>query len=126
MATFALDVVSGDLSFSNGRAVIISGAAEKAQKIKNRLSLFLGEWFIDTRVGMPWYQTVLVKNPNLQIIQQLFRSVILGVEGIAYVEAVEVIYDPALRTLSYTFAAIDDDGVKISGGSGQSFIVGVE
>lgn len=124
MSAFRLDPVTGDLAFVNNRLVAITGAEEKAQKIRNRLRLFQGEWFANTQAGTPWYQQILgIKNPPIALIEKLFRDVILSVEGIAYVQTVTLIFDPAKRTLVYEFDAVADDGTNITGGEGIPFIV---
>lgn len=124
MASFALDPATGDLQIVNGRFRKITGAEEKAQKINARLDLFLGEWFLDTRVGVPWYELVLVKNPDLEVVRQVFRRVINSVEGIAEVVDVTLVFDREKRELSYEYEALDDEGTRITGGSQEPFIVG--
>ncbi|MFY1894735.1 hypothetical protein ACOTCN_12180 [Achromobacter xylosoxidans] len=47
-----------------GRASLIDGAAKVAQQIKVTLLAFLGEWFLDTSFGVPYFEEVLVKTPT--------------------------------------------------------------
>lgn len=122
MSSFA-QTPDGDLALTVGRLTIIRGKEEKAQKIKNRLKLFLGEWFLDTRVGVPWFQVVFVKNPDLEVVKSLFRRVILSVEGMVDVEEVSLVWDRQARTLSYEWRAIDDEGQEINGADERPFIV---
>lgn len=107
----------------NGRASIVTGATEKAQKITNRLRFFEGEWFLDTRLGVPYYRVVLIKNPDLEIVKRLLRRAILSVPGIADVVELALTLDAATRNLDYEFRAVDDEGVLIEGGSKDPFIV---
>lgn len=123
MASFALDAATGDLQLVNGRFRKITGKEEKAQKINARLGLFLGEWFLDSRVGSPWYEVVLVKNPDLEVVKQVFRRIIGSVEGIAEVRDVSLDFNTETRLLSYDYEALDDEGQEITGGSGEPFIV---
>lgn len=125
MASFA-QTTDGDLALTNGRLTVVSGATEKAQKIQNRFRLFVGEWFLDTRLGVPWFSVVFVKNPDLELIKRLFRRVILSVPGIADVEEISVVWDREARALSYEYRAIDDEGTPIEGGSLQPFIVRID
>jgi hypothetical protein len=111
-----------DILFENGRMRIVRGAEEKAQKIKNRLQLFRGEWFLDTRIGVPHFEHVFVKAPDLEVIKRIFRRAIMSVEGIEDVLDVEVRLN-ADRTFSYAFRAVDDEGTFITGGAGSPFIV---
>jgi hypothetical protein len=92
-------------------------------KLYNRLQFFLGEWFLDQRQGIPYFQEILVKNPDRAVIVRLLRRVILSVPVIASVPVVELEYDPKTRKASFYFEALAADGRKISGGIGAPFIV---
>ncbi len=121
--TALLQTSDGDIDITNGRMSLVTGAEEKRQKIENRLELGKGEWFLDTREGTPWLQSILgSKNPDLSIPGRVLRSVIVSVEGI--VDAT-VLLDPLGpdRTLTGTWVAIDDEGTPITGGIGIPFIV---
>lgn len=107
----------GDLYLSNGRLLLITGVSEHAQKIQNKLRLFKGEWFLDTRLGVPYYDVVLIKNPDLEVIKRLFREVILSVEGVVEITSLVLEWDRENRSLSYTFTALDDEGNTIDGAS---------
>ncbi len=124
MATFQ-QASDGDLALTLGRFPLVSGAVQKAQKIANTLGLVAGEWFLDTRVGIPYFENILgIKNPPLSLIRQIFTRGILTVEGIESVQ-VEVDFDASTRELDWSFVAITDEGVEITGGLGVPPIVGV-
>lgn len=123
MSTLA-QAPDGDLLITNGQITIVSDINEAlALKLRNKFRLFLGEWFLDTRVGVPWFEAVLVKAPDLGVIKQIFTQVILGTEGMASVEEMVLDFDNAARELDFTFRALTDSGAIISGGAGQPFIV---
>lgn len=112
----------GDIEIEVGRTRIVTGPEEKAQKIRSRFRLFEGEWFLDTRIGVPWFRVVFeVKNPDLDIIKRLFRWVILSVPGIVDVEELNVAWDKKTRELTYSWRATDDEGTPITG-TGDLFI----
>jgi hypothetical protein len=98
-------------------------------KIQDQFELAQGEWFIDTTQGVPYVnattgQPILgVKNPNITAIRALFRKIILETPGIVAVRELAVNYDPGARSLSYSFAAVDDTGAIITGGD-TPFVVG--
>jgi hypothetical protein len=51
---------NGDYVFGNSKAdFYVNEPAVFAQAVKTRLRLFLGEYFVDTTVGMPWQAQVL-------------------------------------------------------------------
>lgn len=106
------------------RATLITDpAAAGAQKLSNKFRFFLGEWFLDQRLGVPYYQVVFVKNPDLGAIKQLFRKVIMGTAPFVDVPSLTVTLNAATRVLGFTFRAATDSGAIVTGGSGQAFIV---
>ena len=50
-----------DLEFKNGDLTggIVTGDDEVIQRIRTRLFRELGEWFLNTSSGLPWYHMVL-------------------------------------------------------------------
>jgi hypothetical protein len=109
----------GKLTLSLERDEVIAGAI----KLRARFQLWEGEWFLDTRVGVPYRRMVLVKSPDLPVITRMFRRVILSVPVIATVAKLLMGYDPAQRKASMDFEAFASDGRKVSGGPGKPFIV---
>jgi len=106
-------IPSGDLDVSTGSFQTLTGPEYAAQKIRQRLRLFLGEWFLDTTKGVPWFQSVLVKNPSLELIKSLFRNEILQVPGIISVKQTEALFDPAARTLALAYVAVYQTGATL-------------
>lgn len=104
-------------------ALVTDPNQEIAIRLQDRFLLALGEWFLDTRIGVPYFQVVFVKNPDVAAIRALFRKVIETTPGIVSVTELSTNYDPAGRTLTWSFTATTDNGATISGGSGQPFIV---
>jgi hypothetical protein len=105
---------AGDLDVSTGTVVTLTGPEYVKQKIRQRFKLILGEWFLDTSKGVPWFDSVLVKNPNLELIKSLFRDEILAVPGIVGVKDIEALYTPSLRTLSLAYVAVYVTGATLS------------
>jgi hypothetical protein len=119
--TTLLQAADGDIDITNGRASLVTGLVEKSQKINNRLGLFRGEWFLDTRVGTLWWERILgIKQPDLRLVQRVLRSAILSVPGIVDVVEEEISF--ASRRLEYSYVAVDDEGTLIEGGVGPSYI----
>ena len=121
-----LQTSQGDLDITTnpGRVTLLDDKAQcAAQKIRNRLLFFLGEWFLDTRLGVPWFQSILVKNPDIPIVTQIIRQVILSVPSITAIVSLLVNYVPKARSVAFTFEAQCETGQTIQGGSGLPFIV---
>lgn len=43
---------------------LVNSPACVAQAVLTRLLLYLGEWFLDTTDGTPWFQNIVGKHPN--------------------------------------------------------------
>ena len=100
---FDLDLVEGDLA-------LIEGLDAIRQHVRQRLQLFLGEWFLDITVGVPYFQNVYVKNPNFIVVEALFRDRVLSTPGIDEVNSFDFDYDNNTRQLSVSFAATTING----------------
>lgn len=111
---FKLDPVTGDLMIAAGNLVLIGDGPAVAQAVGCALRMFLGEWFLDTSRGVPWFQRVLVKSPSANVLRSVFLDVILGVQGVAKVTQLNLQYSKTTRTLSVAWAAITDTGALIS------------
>lgn len=62
MRDLALDPLTDDLALVAGRLALTSGLGALRQKVLVRLRLCLGEWFLDTSVGLPWFSLLGQKN----------------------------------------------------------------
>ena len=86
-----------------GRTSFVDGAERIAQQIKTTLLTFLGEWFLDTTFGVPYFDDVLVKSPNRASIEAIFRARIRDVPGVARVRGLELQIERQLRVLRVTY-----------------------
>lgn len=105
----ALDA-DGDLDITAGDLVLVSDADAILQAVRIRLQFFQGEWFLDESAGLPYFQDILVKNPDMNVLQFLFRKAILETPGITAVNALTLSVDSATRSLSVSYRASSDVG----------------
>jgi hypothetical protein len=119
-------IPAGDLKLTNGTTETISGPAEIKQRLAARFKFFLGEWFLDTRQGVPYYRDVLVKNPNLTVIRQLFLRITTTTPGVQSVPKFELFYDALKRRLSFAFHAIVEGGTVTVTEKDRDFLVAFE
>lgn len=107
MKDFAL-TDEGDLEI--GKDVeFVSGFDAVLQRLRIRFKTFLGEWFFDVRAGLPYLQSILVRNPDLTEIENVFRAEINDTPGVVGIESLSLDYSPGPRTLGLTFRAVVED-----------------
>ncbi len=104
MSDFKLDAF-GELDLSSDDLVFVTGADAVAQHLKIRLRFVQGEWFLDQRVGLPYFTQIWVKNPNLAAIQSVFRRAIITTPGVDVLERIDQEFDSATRQLEIDFSA---------------------
>lgn len=110
MSDIKLDA-DGDLFLDdNGSIVLVTGDDAIVQQLKIRFRFALGEWFLDTRLGLPIFQEVLVKNPNLTRVRGIYRQLITTTPGIESIEKFALTLDSPTRKLSLSFTARKTDG----------------
>lgn len=94
----------GDLLFDDTGDIIITNSVRQAIII--RLRWFLGEWRLGPLLGVPYYEDVLVKNPNLARIKQIFRDAILEVEEVDDATVLNFKMNNRTRNAALSFEAI--------------------
>lgn len=91
------------------------------QAVNIALKFFLGEWFLDQSVGVPWFQDIFIKNPNPAAIQAIIRSTILAVPGITSVSNVTISSPGQARSIKISWAATGNLGQLVQGTVQQQF-----
>ena len=99
---FAL-AADGDLYLNRNGDVEIIGSIRQALQIK--LKWFLGEWVFNPDLGVPYFEDILIKNPNQAIIEKDIREQILSVEGVTGIDSLSLSWDRQTRNLSCKFIA---------------------
>ena len=85
--------------------VIMEGTDRVAQQIKINLLAFLGEWFLDVTFGVPYLESILVKNPRMPAIETILRSHIKSVPDVTKVNYLSLDWDRRIRALYVDFGA---------------------
>ncbi|OBW92973.1 hypothetical protein [Gallibacterium salpingitidis] len=100
-----------DLFIKDRKLVLVEGVNQKAQQIKVVLLTFLGEWFLDTTIGVPYFDDILVKNPDSSRIQAIFHQKIRQVNGVQAVEQLTLHFNRQARELIVQFSARTNEGL---------------
>lgn len=102
----------GDLSVDNNVFSFVSGIDYVAQCLKIRLQFFLGEWFLNTTIGVPYFQEILVKNPNRIAVNNYIKMTILQSPNIQQITQYNADFNVGQeRQLKIQFTAITNYGV---------------
>lgn len=93
---------------------LVEGIDAVLQRVMIRVRFVMGEWFLDTRLGVPYFQRVLVASPDLRAIQVLFERVFLSVPEVRAVVGVRLTLDRTIRRLRVDgFTLVLGDGTKV-------------
>ena len=97
---------SGDLFLSERGDIRLEDSVR--QKIRIRVLWFFGEWRWDEEMGLPYYENLLVKNPDLEHFEDALREAVFDVDEVVEVADVEVSYDSRSREAVIAYTAVTD------------------
>jgi hypothetical protein len=101
----------GDLMFDElNNLVMVDGTAELAQRLGLAIRIRAGEWFLDTSLGIPWFELLGNKGAELKIKREI-RRVLLEDAAIRSVNAITLTPLPE-RTLAVDFEVILTDDTQ--------------
>lgn len=109
-----LDAYLHDLVIVDGNAPLYRGLD---QRIDCVLRTFLGEWWLDQTIGVPYFEELLKKNPDLAVVRQAFAAVILSVPGVKKILKLETKFSRSTRTFRVDFEVKGTDTIPVSGTS---------
>lgn len=97
---------NNDLIVSGGRLAVVTDGAEVVQHVRSRLLFYLGEWFLDTEAGVPYFQKIFTKPANIALVESILKIVILRTPGVLKLTEFSSGYDGgSVRKLTVTFGA---------------------
>lgn len=112
--TTLLQTTSGDIDVTAGRTTLVTDPVQAgAITLRNKLKLFLGEWYRDTRIGWPFFQQVAIKNANLRLVENLVRRVIVNTPPFTRADVTCTPPD-ASRKATCSFVAYSAAGATVS------------
>lgn len=104
----ALDPINHDV-YLDASGQIALAATPLDQRIDCRLRTFLGEFWLDQTIGIPYFQEILKKNPDMDAVRAAFASEIQKVPGVQTLDSLEVTRDRASRKLTVIFRVTGTD-----------------
>lgn len=109
-----MDILQNDIAVSGGDMSVAQNSDAIQQDLQQALQLWFGEWFLDTTKGLPFKQSILVKNPNLDDVQALIMNAALAVPGVAQLTGFSFNYDSTGRALSVFIEVEDTNGQTLT------------
>jgi len=84
------------------------------QKLRIRLGMFKGEYYLNINKGLPYFDSILIKNPNISYIEDLFKIEINTCPGIEELLSFILTIDKNTRELFVDFTAKLENGEIIN------------
>lgn len=100
------------------------GTNNVLQDILCRLRTFEGEWFLNVNLGLPYFQQVLVKNPDVALVAAEYKETILTTPGVKSLDKFTLDIDRLTRRLFVTFTCSTVAGKVTYSTSSTSPIIG--
>lgn len=105
MRTLKIDDLTKDLAIEDNNFVLISGVDRAKQNLLTRLRTYLGEWFLNINIGIPYYQDVFRKGVPVSQITGVFKEAIVTTPGVDELVKFDADYTNNNRNLSINFEA---------------------
>jgi hypothetical protein len=109
----ALDT-DGDIDVSGMELHLVEDGEAIEQHAEFRLRFVKGEYFLDETLGTPYFQEILIKNPDLVAVRSILRRVVAETPGVVSVDVFELTVDTATRIASVYWEATADSGQTIT------------
>jgi hypothetical protein len=111
MKSFAIDPQSNTFSRQNGRMRYTRNELEHlCQVIRHEISLFYGEWFMDSSKGIPYFPTSDSKSEHRIILETALRTKVSGIKGVKRIIYFRSALDRSTRLFRVDFAVMSEYG----------------
>lgn len=108
LGTDFLLTLTGDVDMTNGGSTQVVSISQAIQK---KFRLIKDEWFADLSAGVPYYEEVWVKDPEIAHLEQIFKSTALELAEVKSVISMTLDYNKTTRTLLVRFEVDTIEGV---------------
>lgn len=100
-----------DAIFINGplttEGITSTPAEVVAQRLSIRLQSFLGDWFINTAYGVPYWQRILGKKVSKTAVDRIFQEQILSERGVREITSFTSTFQNRQYEMSFRVRALD-------------------
>jgi len=102
---------------ADGNLATVTDNRAIAEHVKQRLMFYRGEWFLDTKAGVPWVQYVFTRPFNEVVAESVIKASILATPGVSALTEFSLETDYAGRELRVLRAiarsTIDDASMEV-------------
>lgn len=102
--------IASDLRLVDGQIVLVTKREAIRQDLQIRLRWFKGEWFLDFRLGVPWFQDLLGQPVTDELVERVLRRVILTTPGVVAITRFILTRDNAEREATIDFTVSTTEG----------------
>ena len=95
---------NGDLHISESGDISLTESIRQAVRI--RLLWFFAEWRFAPELGVPYFEDILIKNPNPNRIRAIIRREAMSVQAVRDVLDIQANIDAQSRTARISFTAV--------------------
>lgn len=111
--------INGDIDIVDGQLVLVgnqfgSQGREIEEHIEQRLRTVLGEHFLDKTIGLPWFDDIFTKNPNIPVVEATVINEILNTPGVIRILEFNTDFNKGIRQLFFPLLKIQytDDVIE--------------
>ncbi|MCF1502204.1 hypothetical protein L0F51_00295 [Afifella sp. H1R] len=90
----------------DGNLAVVRDAEAVGQHARQRTMAFAEEWFLDSDVGMPWFDDILGGPSDLPLAEALIKAEIMDTDGVTGIEDFSIRYLRGTRGVDVTRAVI--------------------
>lgn len=106
-----VDDATGEIALENNNWKLITGVSEIAQIMKQNLQTVLGEVWLNTELGLPWFDEIFEKSQTQKNIDALIIAEISQTPGFISLARYSSSIDEVNRVLTVDFEAYTVEGI---------------
>lgn len=105
----------GEIDLTNGKMSLVTGADGVGQKVKLKISSFVGDWFLNLLFGIPYWGSVFRHGVNEGDLTQIYGEAVTSTRGVASLdELVIALPESGNRSMGVTIDITTKTGEQIN------------
>ncbi|UQS95092.1 hypothetical protein Pam3_21 [Pseudanabaena phage Pam3] len=84
---------------ASGNLSMVQNTEAVGQHARQRLMTYLGEWFLNKNVGVPWLRDLLGKGYDPVLAEAVIKAEILSTDGVTEITSFSIRFDQGRRAL---------------------------